>query len=193
MSERPSRTDDWPVLVAGCLRRERKAQRLVYERYFAFGMGVAIRYTCDRGEAVAVLNNAFLTVFRRLDAYDVRRAFEPWFRTIVVRAALDHLRQSRKHPAHVELDDYTPAFDREETLSRIGYQELLAMVQRLSHAYRMVFNLYVIDGFKHEEIASRLNISVGTSKSNLHKARAQLKRMVEQSLRVNTPASAVSP
>ena len=179
----------WNDTVAACLRKDRAAQREVYETFFGYGMSVAIRYARDRDQAVAILHDAFLTVFRRLERYDASKPFEPWFRVIVVRAALDTLRKERKHAPHVELEDYTPAFDREDTLSRIGYQELLAMVRRLSVAYRMVFNLYVIDGFKHEEIAEKLGISVGTSKSNLFKARAHLKRMVEESLSVRLPAS----
>ena len=176
----------WTALIAACGRGERGAQRQLYEHFFAYGMSVAIRYAADRDGAVAVLNNAYLTVFRRLDVYDSSKPFKPWFRVIVVRAALDYLKKQRKFAQHVELQEHTPVFDREDTLSRIGYQELLGMVQRLSDAYRTVFNLYVIDGFKHEEIAEQLGISVGTSKSNLHKARTQLKRMVQESLRTST-------
>ena len=180
---------DWPEVLAGCLRNERAAQRRVYEAYFGYGLSVTSRYCRDRDQAVGALNDAFLTVFRRLERYDATQPFKPWFRTIVVRAALDALRRERKHPATVEIEDHTPAFGRDEILSRIGYKELLAMVHRLTEGYRAVFNLYVIDGFKHEEIAERLGISVGTSKSNLFKARAHLRRMVEESLAVRQPAN----
>ena len=171
----------WQETVEGCRRRDRSAQRALYERYFPYGMSVTVRYCDDRQEAVAVLHTAFLKVFRKLDAYDASRPFEPWFRTIVVRACLDAVR-ARAKIATVELDDGLAAYDREETLSRIGYEELLGMVQNLTAGYRTVFNLYVIDGFKHEEIAERLGISVGTSKSNLSKARVILQRMVRESL-----------
>ena len=174
--------DNWPMLVDGCLRRDRDAQRQLYERHFAFAMSVAIRYCDSREEAMAVLQDAYLTVFRRLHKYDVTMPFRPWFRTIVVRAALDMLRDKKKTAYTLELHDDTLAFERENILSRIGYEELLAMVRRLSAGYRAVFNLYAIDGFKHHEIAAQLGISVGTSKSNLFKARAHLQRMVEQSL-----------
>jgi len=187
MNENGRLSADWEALVEGCLQRDRESQRRVYERFFPYGMSITIRYMNDRDEAVAVLNNAFLTVFRRLETYHPTKPFKPWFRVIVVRAALDYLRKQRKHTPLVELNDHTPAYNREETLSRIGYQELLAMVQRLTEGYRTVFNLYVIDGFKHEEIASRLYISVGTSKSNLFKARAQLRRMVDSSLLTTPP------
>ena len=179
----------WPETVAGCLRRDRTAQRELYEAYFPYGMSVTMRYCDDRQQAVAVLHTAFLKVFRKLDVYDPGLPFKPWFRTIVVRACLDAVR-SRAKIATVELDNGIAAYDREETLSRIGYQELLAMVQNLTAGYRAVFNLYVIDGFKHEEIAERLGISVGTSKSNLSKARVILQRMVRESLAVPSPKPA---
>ncbi len=175
-------TANWQTILKGCLKRERASQRKLYEAFFSYGMSIAIRYCADRDQAVAVVHDAFLTVYKKLDKYDPGQPFKPWFRVIVVRAALDFLRKNRKHSVIVELEDHTPVHGREDTLSRIGYQELLAMVLKLSEAYRTVFNLYVIDGFKHEEIADKLGISVGTSKSNLFKARAHLKRMVEESL-----------
>ena len=173
---------EWQDIVDRCRARERRAQRVVYERYFPYGMSVAARYCADRDQAVAILHDAFLTVFRRFDRYDATKAFKPWFRIIVVRAALDWLKANRKLLPPVELHPDTEAYDREDILSRIGYQELLAMIRRLSSAYSVVFNLHVIDGFKHEEIARQLGISVGTSKSNLFKARRHLQRMVRESL-----------
>ena len=181
--------DSWDSIVDGCLARDRGAQRRLYERFFPYGMSVAVRYCDDRDQSVAVLHDAFLTVFRRLERYDRAQPFKPWFRTIVVRAALDWLRRERKNSSPVELLDHTPIPDREDVLSRLGYQELLGMIRRLSDGYRVVFNLYVIDGFKHEEIAERLGISVGTSKSNLFKARAHLRRMVEESLATIAPST----
>ena len=176
---------EWSDIIDGCLRQDRRAQRGLYERYFPYAMGVAVRYCNDRDQAVAVVNNAFLTVFKRLDRYDRTLDFKPWFRVIVVRAALDWLRKHNKYPASMELDSQSPLADREDILSRIGYQELLEMIRQLSAGYRAVFNLYVIDGFKHEEIAQKLGISVGTSKSNLFKARAHLRAMVQRHLEPN--------
>lgn len=178
-----------PELIQACLRGDRTAQRGVYETYYSLGMSVATRYCDDRDQAVAVLHDAFLKAFRKLDRYDPALPFGPWFKTLVVRAALDHLKRNRAHARHVSLEDTTPAPAREDILSRIGYQELTAMIRRLSAGYRAVFNLHVIDGLRHEEIAEQLGISVGASKSNLHKARARLRVMVENSLAVKTAYS----
>lgn len=182
----------WNDILTGCRGRERSAQRQLYELYFPYGMSVAVRYCDDRDQAVGILHDAFLTVYRRVDRYDAQRPFKPWFRVIVVRAALDWLKANRKLAAPVELRPDTEVYDREDILSRIGYQELLGMIRRLSAGYRAVFNLHVIDGFKHEEIAQQLGITVGTSKSNLSKARRHLQRMVRESLEP-TIASASTP
>ncbi len=172
----------WTEIVSGCIRKDRAMQRRLYELYFPYGLSITMRYCDDRQQAVAVLHDAFLKIYRKIDHYDPALAFKPWFRTIVVRAALDYLRTQKKSYATVELNDDMVAYDREDTLSRIGYEDLLAMVRRLTDGYRAVFNLYVLDGFKHEEIAAQLGISVGTSKSNLSKARGVLRRMVEESM-----------
>ncbi len=180
----------WQDIVSGCIRKDRAMQKLLYDTYFPYGMSVTMRYCDDRQQALAVLHDAFLKVFRKIGHYDTTLAFEPWFRTIVVRAALDYLRKRSRTTPTVQLNDDLVAYDREEILSRIGYDELLDMVRRLTTGYRVVFNLHVIDGFKHEEIAAQLGISIGTSKSNLHKARAALRRMVEESLSPPTPKPA---
>ena len=166
-------------------------QEALYRMWFPYGLSITLRYCDDRQVAVAALHDAFLAVYRNLDRYDRERAFKPWFRIIVVRAALDTLRKHRKFAPAVELHPDHSGIAREDILSRIGYDELLGMVRRLTTGYRTVFNLYVIDGFKHEEIAEQLGISVGTSKSNLHKARTHLRRMIEESLALPaTPATA---
>jgi len=180
---------DWHSVLKGCMKRDRASQRKLYEAFFGYGMSIAVRYCNDRDQAVAVVHDAFLIVYRKLDKFDASQPFKPWFRVIVVRAALDFLRKQRKHSVLVELEDHSPVHDREDTLSRIGYKELTAMVHKLTEGYRTVFNLYVIDGFKHEEIADQLGISIGTSKSNLFKARAHLKRMINESLETKSPSS----
>ena len=176
----------WKELVEACMRRDRMAQKRLYDAWFGYGLSITMRYCIDRQEAVAALHDAFVLVFRKLDRYDPELDFKPWFRTIVVRAALDHLQAKRKNFITVQLEEQIPMSEPNDVLSRLGYEELLAMVRRLSEGYRTVFNLYAIDGFKHEEIAEKLGISVGTSKSNLFKARAQLQRMLEGSLSSKT-------
>ena len=169
-------------IIEGCLKKDRASQQKLYQLYYAYGMSICIRYVKDEDEAVLVLNDSFLKVFNRIKKYNPDRPFKPWFRIVVVNTAIDYVKRKRKLEMNVELNEAQNATTREDILSRIGYKELIAMVQSLSLAYRTVFNMYVIDGFKHEEIAKTLGVSVGTSKSNLSKARARLQEMVAESL-----------
>ncbi len=173
-------------IILGCLKQERFSQQRLYQLFYAYGMSICIRYVRDEDEAILVLNDSFLKVFTRIQKFDRKRDFKPWFRVIVVNTAIDYVKRKKRLTMNVELNEASDATAREDILSRIGYQELIAMVQSLSLAYRTVFNMYVIDGFKHEEIARILGVTVGTSKSNLSKARVKLQKLVEESLNTKT-------
>ena len=177
-----ARDPTFAEILDGCRRHDRESQNQLYRLYYAYGMSVCIRYVNHESEALSILNDSFLKVFRHIRRYDPERPFKTWFRTILVNTALNHLRKHKKHAMHMSIEEAHETSVREDILSRISYQELVAMVQSLSTAYRTVFNLYVIDGYKHEEIASLLGISVGTSKSNLFKAREKLRQLVTESL-----------
>ena len=172
-------------ILEGCRKGNRKYQQALYKLFYSYGMSVGIRYVNSENEAISILNDSFLKVYSRIKKYDSSRDFKPWFRKIVVNTAIDYVKKENRLRMKTDSTEGKEIIGREEILSRIGYQELMAMVQSLSSSYRTVFNLYVIDGFKHEEIATMLGINVGTSKSNLYKARHHLKRMVTENLKVN--------
>lgn len=144
-------------------------------------MSLTLRYANSREQAAEILNDAFMKVFTNIDTYNPSRPFKPWLRQIIVNTAINHY---HKHHKDRQLIDIATAEDEvsteEEILSGISYEEIIEMVQQLSPAYRTVFNLYVIEGFKHQEIADMLDISVGTSKSNLFKAKKNLQSIVEK-------------
>ena len=165
-------------IIAGCKKQKRNSQHQLYRLYYSYGMRVCIRYTRDEDEAIHVLNDGFLKVFRNIKKFDPHKAFEPWFRKILVHTAIDHLKKMQKFKKEVSMEEAKNVSSREDVLSQLSYKELLNMVQSLSLAYRTVFNMYVIDGFNHKEIADKLGISVSTSKSNLTRARAKLKELV---------------
>lgn len=169
-------------IILGCRKHKRDSQNALYRLYYPYGMSIGIRYVDSETEAISVVNDGFLKVFRHIKRYDLAQPFKPWFRKILVNTAINHLKKQQKFKLEVSMENAKEVPTREEILSRIGYQELMAMIQSLSLAYRTVFNLYVIDGFKHEEIAEKLGISVSTSKSNLTRARAKLKELLEKKL-----------
>lgn len=164
------------------LKKDRKSQHELYKLYYSYGMSIAIRYVKEEDAAVHVFNDSFMKVISNIHKFDINYEFKHWFRKIVVNTAINYLNEQKKLHMKSNIEVANNISIREDILSKIGYIELMNLVQSLSSAYRTVFNMYVIDGFKHEEIANRLNISVGTSKSNLSKARARLRDMVTSQL-----------
>lgn len=165
-------------LIEGCIRKDRKSQKELYKLYYGYALRICLRYAKNKDEAVEVVNDGFMKVFMTMERYQMERSFNSWLSTIMVNTAIDHYRKQIKQLEMEELNEQHQVEDREHILSNINYEDLIKLVQKLSHAYRTVFNLFAIDGYTHEEIAELLQISVGSSKSNLFKARENLKKML---------------
>lgn len=171
-------------IIQGCIRRDRQSQNELYRLYYSYAMSISFRYLGSEEESIEVVNDSFMKVFNNLKKYDLQYDFKPWFRKIIVNTTLDKMRAQKKLQMQINIDEANQVSSREDILSRIGYQELISLVSTLSIAYRTVFNMYVIDGYKHDEIAHKLNISVGTSKSNLSKARGVLQKRISDQLKI---------
>lgn len=178
----PNLDENIQDIIKGCQKRDRSSQNALYRMFYSYGMSICIRYSDDETEAIAILNDGFLRVFRSIHRFDLKRPFKPWFRKIVVNSAINFVKQQKRFKMEINLSEAEHIPAEEHILSMISYQELIGMVQSLSTAYRTVFNMYVIDGFKHQEIAETLGISVGTSKSNLTRARTKLKELIQAKL-----------
>lgn len=170
-------------LIEGCIRAERQSQNKLYNLFKNKMFAVCLRYARNREEAEEILHEGFLKVFDFVHQYKFEGSFEGWMRKIMVNSALQKYRGKRQLQAVVDITE-TDVIDagHEEIISQLGTKELLQMVQQLPPATRMVFNLYVFEGLKHREIAELLNISEGTSKSNLSDARYTLQKAVKLSL-----------
>jgi RNA polymerase sigma factor (sigma-70 family) len=170
-------------LIEGCINGHRQSQNHLYAILMPKMFGVCLRYSKNREEAEEILQEGFIRVFEYMHQYNFAGSFEGWVRKIMVNCALQKYRSKKQMHAVINIDDTTvePASN-EEILSKLGTKELLEMVQKLSPAYRMVFNLYVFEGMKHREIAEHLGISEGTSKSNLSDARSFLQKAVNKSI-----------
>lgn len=172
------------LLLEGCKKNDRESQRLLYQRYYAYAMSICLRYCRSLDEAKEIVNDGFMKVYQKLDQHETESSFKGWLRKIMINSAIDHYRKESKHYNHVEATA-DKAFESTvgTVLDDISYAELIGMIQYLSPGYRAVFNLHVIDGYTHDEISKILNISEGTSKSNLMKARENLKTMIEKANR----------
>ena len=165
------------IIIKGCIAGDRASQRRLYDLYAPKMMGVCLWYARNREEAEEVLQDGFVRVFTYIHTYKGQGSFEGWIRKIVVNAALLKYRNKSQLRAIVEYNAEEHDIKESDTVLEIlDAKELIKLVQTLSPGYRMVFNLYVLEGLKHREIAELLGISEGTSKSNLADARLILQK-----------------
>lgn len=174
-------------IIQGCVTANRQSQREFYQLYYGFAMGICMRYCNTNDDALEVVNDGFLKIFRTLPQFAPRHdnleaSLMGWMKSIIINTSIDHFRKNKNHYLVGDLNEsHQDMTDAEvSAIDKMGYKEIIEMVQRLSPGYRTVFNLHVLDGFKHEEIAEQLNISVGTSKSNLAKAKANIQKMIKE-------------
>ncbi len=150
--------------------------------FYAYGMSITLRYAESRDEAAQILNDAFMKVFKNIKKYNSARPFKPWLRRIIINTAINHYhKMNRNNGQFKDLAMANVELRVDETITGgITHGEIIEMVQQLTPAYRTVFNLYVIEGYKHREIAEKMGITVGTSKSNLSKAKQNLQAILEK-------------
>lgn len=172
--------DDTQSIIKACLHGNSSAERLLLKQNLGFAKLVTSRYVANTEEGEEIVNDGFLKVFQNLGKYQFDQPFKAWVRTIMVRTAIDYYRKNLKHHELVPLDDIEVANIGSDVISKISTSEILKLIQRLSPAYRMVFTMYVLDGYNHKEIASMLDIKEGTSKSNLQDARKKLQIMIKK-------------
>ncbi len=167
-------------LIEGCLRRDSSAQRLLYEQYSSKMYGLCCRYVKGSMDAEDILVSAFMKVFDKIHQFKNEGSFEGWIRKIVVNEALTYLRRNRSMYVEIELEqaDYEP--DYQSLSDHLETEDLLRIIQALPTGYRIVFNLYAIDGYSHKEIADQLGISENTSKSQLSRARVYLQKVLAE-------------
>lgn len=169
---------DEQELINGCRRRDRAAQKRLYDTFSAKMFALCCRYVKDSMEAEDVLIGAFTKILDKIDQYKNEGSFEGWIRRIVVNESLTYLRRNRNMYLELELEaaNYEPDY---QTISdHLEAEDLLKMIGELPSGYRIVFNLYAIDGYSHKEIAEQLGISENTSKSQLSRARTYLQKLL---------------
>lgn len=160
--------------VAALIRQERWAQKQLYEQHFGKLMGVCMRYTSSREEALDLLHEGFIKAFNQIGKYKPGTSILSWLRTLMVNVCIDHYRKNQRRRTS-DLDTaVSHAVEGPDVLSNLTEEEILSKVQDLPPVYRTVFNLYVIEGYSHKEIGQMLNITESTSRSNLVKARLKL-------------------
>lgn len=178
-------------IIEGCVKGDSKCQQIIYQKFYGKMLGACMRYSKDREEAKDILQDGFLKVFLNIKLYTGSGSFEGWVRKVIINTALDYIRKSKQLIQYAN-SDYVEenAEEIKEEVENIEYgdistNEIMEAVQQLPTAYRTVFNMYVVDGFSHQEIADQLGVNIGTSKSNLSKAKVQLKKALASKLKNN--------
>ena len=165
-------------IIDGCCKKDRKAQKELFDRYAAVLLGVCIRYSGRRDEAEDILQEGFVKIYYNIGDYSGKGSFINWMRKIMINTAITHYHRNLKHAYHKEIDEVQETdiegMDFEE--ADFTREELLNIVQNLPDGYRMVFNLYAVEGFKHKEIAAMLDIDINTSKSQYSRARSLIRK-----------------
>lgn len=168
-------------LIKRAGKYDRKAQSELYAKYRAYWYALCLRYNRNSQDAGDVLQDALIQIFSKLDQFDRNRGtFKSWSGRIVINQSLMFLRKKRPEQAGADISDYHSLELVEETpIDILSAEEITRLIQKLPDGYRVVFNLYVVEGYSHKEIAELLNISEGTSKSQLYKAKKSLKEQME--------------
>lgn len=172
-------------LIEGCLARDRHCQRRIYDIYGPSMMSLCLRYSKNREEAEEVLQDGFLQMYKYISQCKNNGSFEGWLRKIMINCALQRFRGKARRYNQIYLVEEQYFINTEcDLMDRLSEKELIGLIQTLPPAYRMVFNLYVFEGMKHREIAALLNITEGTSKSNLSDARSILRKHLTPELKM---------
>jgi RNA polymerase sigma factor (sigma-70 family) len=167
-------------LIKGCLRRDRNAQKQLFDLYSSKMYGLCYRYVRHAMEAEDIMVTAFTKIFERIEQFKGEGSFEGWIRRIMVNEALTYLRKNRSMYLETDLEQADREPDYDQLGDHLEAEDLMKMIQELPAGYRLVFNMYAIDGYSHKEIADQLGISENTSKSQLSRARVYLQKMLAE-------------
>jgi RNA polymerase sigma-70 factor, ECF subfamily len=185
------------ALINGCRKNDRNGQKELYYLLRGFAMKICYRYTNSTEESEEIVNEGFVKLFKNIHQFDETRqddtllSLKGWFKRILVNTCIDHYRKANSTiNGHVLTHESENIADRGETgIDVLSYKEIIDAIRLLSPGYRTVFNLFVIEGLSHEEIAKKLGISVGASKSNLSKARDNLRKLLQNKTHFNVYVS----
>lgn len=180
---------DIEKLINGCMKGKRKYQEILHKAFYSKMLVVCLRYAQNRAEAEDLLHDGFIKLYQKLPKYNYQGSFEGWIRRIIANNSIDFIRKRKEFTVGITSDNENFINDRQDDtketledieLTKFKAEQILAAIQELSPAYKAVFNMYVLDNMTHKEIAEELGISVGTSKSNLSKAKLKIKDLLSK-------------
>ena len=178
---------DIDKIVEKCKKNNSEAQKQLYNIYAPILYGICIRYVSDKSEADDILQKGFFKILTKIKDFSGKGSFEGWMKRIMVNTAITHYHKNKKHGNHYDVTDIQETKIDGNSYSSSDYtkDELLGVIKSLPDGYRTVFNLYAIEGYKHKEIAKKMNIDVNTSKSQYSRARKLIQKKLEKLSKIN--------
>jgi RNA polymerase sigma-70 factor (ECF subfamily) len=166
-------------IIGGCIRNKEKSQEQMYKRFFGYAFKIALIHNRDRNIAMEIVNDSFMKVFSQIKRYDTTLPFTSWLGRIVVNTSIDNFRKNNRYITHDDSERLMVADTSPGIINELSADEILKMLNHLPEIHRMVFTLYELDGYSHEEISSMLNIPVSTSRVYLTRAKKRLRELFE--------------
>lgn len=170
--------NDINSIIGACLDDNRQAQYALVNQYLSYAKSICLLYSKDQMDVEEMINDGFVRIFDNLNKYDNSRSFKSWLRAIFIHSCIDHYRKNKSFHAFTQLENGHEYEYDSNVIDQIAAEELLGLIQDLTPAYRLVFTLYVVEGYNHREISDLLGIQEGTSKSNLRDARKKLQELI---------------
>jgi len=165
-------------LIARCKTGDLRYQEILYTRFYGFAMGVSLRYSINREDALEAVNDAFIKIFKSFSNYDPKKPFKAWLSTFVINTAIDKRRKELKYQLNIDLGEAVIALSTTDTIGNLEAQDILNLLKLLPLIQATIFNLYEIDGYSHEEIAKMLGIAVSSSRVYLTRAKEKLRKLL---------------
>ena len=179
---------DLSKILERCKKYDRKAQKELYDVYSPVLLGICIRYSKSREEAEDVLQDGFIKIFTKINDFKGDGSFEGWMKRIIVNTAISHYHKNKKHNEIYDIDDINETDIKGHSFESNDFtsEELFKVIDSLPEGYKVVFNLYAIEGYKHKEIAEMLNINQNTSKSQYSRAKEKIRQKLESISKIKT-------
>jgi RNA polymerase sigma factor (sigma-70 family) len=169
-------------IIYHCKKGSLKHQEMLYKLFYGYAMGISLRYSLTRDDALEVTNDAFMKIFNSIINYDVNKPFKAWLRTIIVNTAIDRRRKELKQQLHTDIEHAVALSHKITVIDDLNAQDILNLMQQLPAVHLTVFNLYEIDGYSHDEIAEKLSLSPSSSRVYLARAKEKLRSIINKQL-----------
>lgn len=162
-------------IISHCKKGSLKYQEMLYKQFYGFAMGISLRYSLNRDDAMEVVNDAFIKVFKSIQNFNSDKPFKAWLRTVIVNTAIDRRRKDLKFQLNIELENAASLGTNANAIENLNVQDILKLMKELPPIQLAIFNLYEIDGYSHDEIAQMLTIPASSSRVYLSRAKEKLR------------------